>query len=1207
MGGSTAFGAIKEVAFALGILFVDSDRVSRMTLTRNLFIAIIPLLLPLSALSQRLGSETLQLTFRDSLHQLSKDFLVEESESIVLDGIRTLRRGVDYEINWRLGSVRFLPPLLDSLRRDTSQHVLAISYTNIPVSFRREYVRKEIEILKDSTALAPKRIRPAGKPFSMDDMFGSMLEKSGSLTRGFSIGSNRDLTLNSGFRMQMAGQLSRDVDLLAVLTDESTPLQPEGTTQTLQEVDKVFIEINHPSASATLGDFNETNDRSGGGEFGRYSRKLQGARGTLRWGNFGDANNFASMSALGGTARGKFLTREFRGQEGNQGPYRLTGAGGERLIIVIAGSERVYLDGVQMLRGEVNDYTIEYASGEVTFTNRRLITNASRIVVDFEYSDRHYDRNMVGASVKSGFLGNSLRVNALFFQESDDHNSPIDGEMDEATRAILGSSGSDPLKASVSGFRFVGRDSITNAPLGQYIARDTVINGFPFRVAVYAPGDSLALYTVTFSPVEHMPADSAGYERVGLGHFRFAGIGRGNYLPIRTIPLPGIHRFIDVNAEAILFNGFAVSGEFAASRFDQNRLSSVDDEANNGQAGKLLLQYRPRNVRVGGITLGNVDLTYAERFVGTRFVSPDRVNEVEFSRKWNFDTLPGGDERTREASIGVSTERGLRLGFGYGRLEKSGTFWSQRVDGQAIVGDSLRSDARWRIEHIKSEDKSGAVLNSSWLRHGGGVAYKVGPLRPAFLLETEQREIRQGNRDSLDFGSFRFVEWGPSVSTEELWQMRASAEVQIRREDSTLAGVFQPASVSLTQAYTWQLRDWNSVNSSVSLSARKTRFDDEFRQRGNINSDVIMIRTLTRFAPRHRGVEGDVFYEFSNRRSARLERIYVRVPKGEGNYRYRGDTDGDGLADDDEFELTRFDGDYIVLLLPGEALHPVAEVKASLRIRMTPARILAKDSFAGRILSPFSFESFARIDERSADPRTENIYFLKFSTFLDRQNTLSGSQLVTQDIHVFENNAEFAARLRFSQRKALVQLISSLEENYSRERSIRIRTQLMPEIANQTDYAHRTDRVVGSVQGPRDRDLLVHSLNSDFAYRPFREWEVGLRLMFEQAADDARSETTEADVNEQALRVVYAIPGKGQLRAEMTREEVVLSKPSSDPSRVYPYEFTQGRAFGKNYLWTMNLDYRLTANIQFTLHYSGRSESGRNPVHLARAEARAFF
>jgi len=1168
---------------------------------------LVPFLIPVALQAQRLDSETFIVIPSDSLYHLSKEFILQASETVLLDGSRQLRRSVDYDVNWRFGTVRILPGLLEAFRNDSARHSLVVTYSTLPVSFRREYFLKEIEVRTDSTALAPRRIEPVSRPFSVDDMFGSMVQKSGSLTRGFTIGSNRDLSLNSGFRMQMAGQLSRDIDLIAVLTDESTPLQPEGTTQTLQEVDKVFVEINHPSGSATLGDFNETIERSKGGEFGRVSRKLQGARGALRSHSLWGGESSASLSLLGGTARGKFMINEFRGQEGNQGPYRLAGSGGERQIIIIAGSERVYLDGVQMTRGEINDYTIEYASGEVVFTNRRLITNASRIVVDFEYSDRHYERNMFGASASSTFLNKNIHVNAVFLQEADDPASPIDGVMDEATRSILAASGTDPLKASISGFQFVGRDSVTNAPLGQYIARDTVINGTPHQIAIYAPGDSLALYAVTFSPVDRMPADSAGYERVGLGHFQFAGIGRGTHLPIRTIPLPSLHRFIDVNAEALLFEDFSVSGEFAASRFDRNRLSGIGDQSADDQAGKLLLRFRPRDVRLGGISLGDIDLSYAERYVGGRFVSPDRVNEVEFSRKWNFDSLPGGDERTREASILLSPDKTVRLGGGYGLLGKPGVFRSRRLEGYAVAGDSTLSDARYRVEHIETSDAASASSNSSWLRHGGEIAYKVGPIRPAIRVETERREINLGAGDSLANGSFQFIEWGPSVTTDEILHMRGSAELYIRTEDSTLGGAFRPSSFSFTQSYSWQVRDWNSVTSSLSLSARKTRFDKLFRQRGNVNSDVIMVRSLTRFSPSHRGVEGDVFYEFSNRRSARLERVYFRVPKGEGNYRYRGDLNGNALADDEEFELTRFDGDFIVLLLPGEALHPVADVKVSVRIRLVPARMLTPASFVGSFLTPFSSETFLRVDERSADTRSENIYLLKFSAFLHPQHTISGSQLFTQDIHMFENSPVFSSRLRFSQRKALVQLISFVERSYTRERSARIRTQLIPEIANQTDYSNRTDRVAGSVPGPRDRDLRIRSVNSDFAYRPYREWEVGMRFLFEQTTDYAKNERAVSDVNEQALRIVYAFPGKGQLRAEITREEVVLSEMSSDPQRLYPFEFTQGRAFGKNYLWNVNADYRLTQNIQFTLHYNGRSESGRNPIHVARAEARAFF
>ncbi|MBK7869907.1 MAG: hypothetical protein IPJ74_04060 [Saprospiraceae bacterium] len=123
-----------------------------------------------------------------------------------------------------------------------------------------------------------------------------------------------------------------------------------------------------------------------------YFKRLQGASvsNTSQLGK-------GTLSTSGSVAisRGQFARNQIQQQEGNQGPYKLTGSQGEQFIIILSGTEKVWLDGQLLQRGIEDDYIIDYNTGEIIFTNKRLITKDSRIIIEFEYSDQNYLRSFL--------------------------------------------------------------------------------------------------------------------------------------------------------------------------------------------------------------------------------------------------------------------------------------------------------------------------------------------------------------------------------------------------------------------------------------------------------------------------------------------------------------------------------------------------------------------------------------------------------------------------------------------------------------------------------------------------------------------------------------------------------------------------------------------------------------------------------------------
>src|SRR5690606_28316972 len=192
----------------------------------------------------------------------------------------------------------------------------------------------------------------------------------------------------------------------------------------------------------------------------------------------------------------------------NQGPYTLIGANNETYIIVLSGSEKIYLDGVLLTRGKDNDYVIDYNTAQITFSARRLITKDSRIVAEFQYSDKNYVRTLLHTA--NTFEHKNIRLHLNYYSEQDSKNQPLFQDLNAEKKQAMANVGDNIQSAFFENVDSVGFNN--NKVLYQ---KDTVtINGIFYTYYSYSVDSTRAFYRL-------------GFARVGAGN--------GNYRQVNSV------------------------------------------------------------------------------------------------------------------------------------------------------------------------------------------------------------------------------------------------------------------------------------------------------------------------------------------------------------------------------------------------------------------------------------------------------------------------------------------------------------------------------------------------------------------------------------------------------------------------------------------------------------------------------------------------
>ena len=444
------------------------------------------------------------------------------------------------------------------------------------------------------------------RPYSGNSDSESNIYSSGSIFRQLSVSPLGGSDFTGGLQMQLNGKLTKNMMVSGILTDQDLPIQPEGTTRELEELDQVYLMVTHPNYFVDAGDiiYEEKINNSN-----NINRKLVGLKNHYKVGQWSGSGVYAG-------SKGNYTTLEMKGRDGNQGPYQLTGSNGNRDIIVLSGTEKVWVDGIQLIRGQNHDYTIDYSLGEIRFTPKVLIHADSDLFIEYQYSDFEYQKGFSGGSLKRNF-GKSSFLTFGFFKESDQFNK---NDWSQDIR--------DSLSATESGN--IQISTVISDDEGDYI-----FSGDRYE---YSPDEeNQPRYAITF---EFDPYGSYIRKISDTGRIFYEITGSDidlnsnvdKYSPFRTILGPKLHQFGFVGGDVSIGNYINISSQFMGSGLNQNTMA-IRQEKKGGSSRKIDISI---DTLVFGPTIWTAAISNWYR--SDNYFALGQENDVMQRRLWNLDS-----------------------------------------------------------------------------------------------------------------------------------------------------------------------------------------------------------------------------------------------------------------------------------------------------------------------------------------------------------------------------------------------------------------------------------------------------------------------------------------------------------------------------------------------------------------------------------------
>ncbi len=1120
--------------------------------------------------------------FIDSLSIASKTFSVND----ISDSAYTLFPEHGYFV-WKT------KPVADSI---------ALNYRVLPFSFTQKKSRKSTAVIDSNYAFTIFNYSPDASNQSGFVDFNS-IDYNGSYGRSLSIGNSQDVALNSNFNLQLNGYILDSVRIEAAITDNNIPFQPDGNTQQIQEFDRLYITFEKGRHKLTAGDYNLERPNS---YFINFNKRVQGIfyQGTIPANK--KITNKVGVSAS--IAKGQFARNIFMGIEGNQGPYKLTGNNGEQFFIVLANTEKVYIDGVVLQRGEDRDYIINYNTGEITFMPRILVTKDKRIQVEFEYQDRNYLNSLIYAYDELQ-IGKKLNIRFNAYSNQDAKNQPYLQSFSGEQKRFLESIGDNIDEAYYQSLRV---DTFAANKILYKIVDSTVAGIFYDSIFVYTTNKDSAQYSLNFSYVGEGKGNYiiSGINTNGRSYSWIApsgGAPQGNYEPVMLLVTPKKQQLFTLGTTYQIDSLKQISMELAASNYAPNLFSSRDKDLHWGASGRMM--YTEQRFFGKKDSLERQHNSWSNQlsyeYVQGRFKAIAPFRNVEFARDWNvaLDAAPADEQLVNyNTELRRNAVGNIKYNLTYYRR---GAAYNANRNILSLNYDhkSLRGNLTFNLTQSKDPLQTG-----SYFRPSGFLERDFKQLNNITLggrYELEHNELKSTVADTLVPAAFSFDVFSLYAKTPEAQPFSLAATYTVRSDK----GISSNSFIRKNQGHTFDLKaavnKWANHQISFTGAYRTLLVNDttlseeaagesvvgRIEYNGNIGKGFLV---------------PSILYEAGSGQEQKREYTYVEVAAGQGIY-YWNVYNGDGVQQANEFELALFPDQkkFVRIITPTNEYVKVNYVTFNHSLQVNPESLFggkAKKGFQ-KFISRFSDQLSVQITNRALSTSGFKV-FNPFNSGIAEEMVIANLTAISNTFFFNRSSAKWGAEYTYGFNSGKSLLTYGLESNGQTRNTLKLRWNITKNLTINTQGQNGVRRYTSALDDGRTYDVSIYAIEPSITWILRSALRITGSYKYDERDNKFGVIEEKALIRSANIDTRISFPSSGSIQARGTY--AVIGYSGADNTSL-SFVMLDALQKGTNWLWYLNWERRISKGIEVSLEYEGR-KPGTNPViHTGRMSVRAVL